>query len=378
LIRLDRIILREIRLPLVDEFRSARGVVDHRRALLLELHDSDGVSTWSECVAESQPTYAPETVNTCWVVLEQFIVPLVIGCDFESATSLHLQLGRNVRGNQMSRAAIEMGAWAVDALKQKMPLASLLAQKCGVEPRTTVDAGIAIGMQQSPNVLADRCRSAVREGYRRIKIKIEPHSDVSFARAARDAIQSAAALTVDANCSYTLDDPALDELDEIGLSMIEQPLGPDDLLGHAALQSRLKTPLCLDESISGADRAREMIALESARILNLKPGRAGGFSESVAIHDACVRAAIPMWCGGMLETGIGRAYNVALASLPGFTLPGDLSPSSRYWKRDVITRPWMMENGTLRVPLDTAGTGVEADESFIDSITVRRKELSSR
>jgi O-succinylbenzoate synthase len=258
-------------------------------------------------------------------------------------------------------------------------LAALLARECDAAPRGTVEAGIALGMFPTLEELGDRCRAALEDGYRRIKIKIEPGHDVDLAQTALATVEKKLPVSVDANASYSPDSiPALRKLDDLGLAMIEQPHAADDFMGHAQLQSLLRTPVCLDESVRDVNDANEMIALGSAKILNLKPGRVGGFTQSIAIHNRCAGAGVPLWCGGMLETGIGRAYNVALASLPNFTLPGDLSPSSRYWKQDVITEPWVMTNGTLEVPVDRIGTGVETDIEFIDHITVRKEEISRR
>jgi O-succinylbenzoate synthase len=230
-------------------------------------------------------------------------------------------------------------------------------------------------MQSSVDELIDRVRNALAEGYRRIKLKIAPGSDVEIVRAVREAVGKAAPLSVDANGSYSLENPAdldaLQALDEFGLVMIEQPLARDDLVGHARLARMLETPVCLDESVLDDSSVEDAITLGSAQIVNLKPGRVGGFTEALAIHDRCARADVPVWCGGMLESGIGRAYNVALASLPNFSIPGDLSPSARYWQRDVITRPWTMDlSGHVKVPLDVPGIGVEIDMDFVDSLSV--------
>jgi O-succinylbenzoate synthase len=242
-----------------------------------------------------------------------------------------------------------------------------------------VETGIALGMAESPDALATRARAAAAEGYRRIKVKIEPGRDVAYVAAVREALGSRMNLIADANGSYADDDRSLPALDAFGLAMIEQPLAPGDLVRHAALQRRLATRLCLDESITSAASAEDMIALGSARVVNLKAGRVGGFREALAIHDLCARAGVPVWCGGMLESGIGRAYNVALASLPNFTEPGDLSPSARYWARDVVSPAWTMDTeGRVRVPLDRPGLGVEVDRGRIDDLTVRSATLRAR
>jgi len=375
-IRLARLGLREIRLPLVEPFRTSGGVVEARRILLAELTDTDGHQAWSECVAEARPTYSPDTVDTCWLALTEWIAPSVLGIAFDTAGAVHAALERQVRGHHMARATVEMGVWALDALRQNLPLATLLSRNVGAMPRPWVETGISLGIQATPDALADRARAAFAEGYPRIKLKIEPGRDVAWVRTVRAALGPDATLSADANCSYTLDDPthvaALTALDTMGLTMLEQPLAHDDLVRHAELQRRLRTPLCLDESIRDAASTEAMLALGSARIVNLKPGRIGGFRQALAIHEMCGRAGVPIWCGGMLECGIGRAYNVALASLPNFTLPGDLSPSSRYWARDVVSPPWTMDaRGCVRVPLDRPGLGVDIDVALIDELTVR-------
>ena len=220
-------------------------------------------------------------------------------------------------------------------------------------------------------------RAALAEGYRKVKIKIEPGHDVEWLTAVRRALGDDAHLMADANNAYTLDDTdRLVALDELDLMMIEQPLAHDDLVRHAELQRKLRTPICLDETITSLDRAQDMITLRSGRIINIKAGRVGGFAPSLAIHDLCESRGIPVWCGGMLESGIGRAYNVALASLPNFTLPGDVSPSARYWARDIVTPAWTMRDGMVSVPLDAPGIGVAIDTEMIEAITVRREELA--
>jgi O-succinylbenzoate synthase len=388
MIRLSRIEMREIALPLATPFRTSAGTVDNRRILLLEMHDADGAVTWSECVAESLPTYSPETVDTCWHAISEWIAPAALHESFDSPDAFDATLARKVRGHRMARAAVEMGIWAMFAEREGISLATLVNEKtrcpaANRSPRVTVETGVAVGIQDSPDSLAERCVQAIDEGYRRIRIKISPDADVAWVRAVYDAVESRIPLGVDANCAYSLDNSqhvsALEALDSFGLMMIEQPLGHDDLIQHATLQRCISTPLCLDESITSVDRVAEMIALESARIVNVKPGRVGGFHQAIAIHDACSEASIPVWCGGMLETGIGRAYNVALASLPGFALPGDLSPSARYWAEDVIEEPWTMDpNGKVRVPLTRRGIGVDVNKQLIDRLTVRQATLTAQ
>ncbi|NLG60981.1 MAG: o-succinylbenzoate synthase, partial [Candidatus Cloacimonetes bacterium] len=250
-------------------------------------------------------------------------------------------------------------------------LAQLLG---GTQERIPV--GVSLGIQATPEALVERATAAAKAGYRKIKLKIEPGREIAFVAAVREALPDAE-LMVDANNAYTLDDAGLlAQLDDFDLMMIEQPLESEDLVRHAELQRRLRTPLCLDESITSVNRLEDMLRLGSGRIVNIKPGRVGGFTSSIAIHDMARANDIPVWCGGMLESGVGRAYNVALASLPGFTLPGDLSPSSRYWERDVVTPEWTMDaEGMVTVPRDVPGLGVRVDEDRIDDLTVRREEL---
>jgi O-succinylbenzoate synthase len=272
----------------------------------------------------------------------------------------------------MARAALEMGAWALAAEQEGIPLAKKLGGT-----RERIATGISLGIQDSPAAIVKRAQAAYAQGYRKIKLKIQPGQDVEYVRAVREALGSAVHLMADANSAYTLADADhLAQLDEFGLIMIEQPLGRDDVVRHATLQRRLRTPICLDESITDLDRAEDMIALGAGRIINIKPGRVGGFTTAKAIHDLAQSHGIPVWCGGMLESGVGRAYNVALASLPNFSLPGDLSPSARYWERDVVTPEWTMDReGMVRVPLDRRGIGVTVDVDRIDDLTVKHEVL---
>ncbi len=371
MIRLDSITLREIRLPLREPFRISSGVVAERRIALLELQDASGATAWSECVAGEWPNYSSETIDTAWIAIEAYVAPRVLGVRFDKPADVHATLERDFRGHQMAKAAVEMGMWGVAAAQAGVPLAQLLG---GIRERIAV--GISLGIQGSPAALADRASAAIAEGYQKVKIKIEPGRDLDYVRAAREALPSAE-LMADANNAYTLADAALlAELDSLDLMMIEQPLAHDDLVRHAELQRRLRTAICLDESITSLERAQDMVTLGAGRIINIKPGRVGGFHSSIAIHNYCQRVGIPVWCGGMLESGVGRAYNVALASLANFTLPGDLSPSRRYWQQDVVTPEWTMaEDGTMAVPLDRPGIGVDVDLERVNALTVRRAVL---
>ena len=372
MIHIDRITLREIRLALKEPFRISSGVVSERRVCLLELADAEGGVGWSECVAGERPNYSPETIDTAWFAIREWLAPRVLGRDFQRAELVWPALDQNVRGHNMAKAALEMGCWDIAARTEAISLSRLLGGT-----RDRVATGISIGIQASSDALVERATAAFAQGYRKIKVKIEPASDVDFVRAVRGALGSDVHLMADANSAYTLADAEhLAQLDDFDLIMIEQPLGRDDLVRHASLQRRLRTPICLDESITGAERAEDMIALGSGKIINIKPGRVGGFKVSKGIHDLCQRHGVPVWCGGMLESGVGRAHNVALASLPNFSLPGDLSPSARYWARDIVVPEWTMDvEGMVRVPLDRPGIGVDVNLDLVDDLTVRREVL---
>lgn len=372
MVHIDRIVLREIKLPLKEPFRISSGVVTDRRICLLELVDADGTVGWSECVAGEQPNYSAETIDTAWHAIREWLAPRVIGRAFEHPDAVFATLDVNVCGHNMAKASLEMGTWDVAARQAGVPLSKLLGGT-----RDRVATGISIGIQASPEALVQRARAAYEQGYNKIKVKIQPGADVAFVRAVREALGPSVHLMADANSAYTLADANhLAALDAFDLIMIEQPLSRDDLVRHATLQSYLKTPICLDESITSVDRADDMIALGSGKIVNIKPGRVGGFAVSRAIHDLCQTHSMPVWCGGMLESGIGRAHNIALASLPNFCLPGDLSPSARYWERDIVRPEWTMDaEGMVHVPLDRPGIGVDVDMDRVDDLTVRREEL---
>ena len=369
--RIETIELREISLALKEPFRISSGVQSHRRILLVRLA-GEGIEGWGESAAGEHPNYSPETVDTVWLAIRQWLAPRLLGRRCGSPEEVWPLLDRNVRGHQMAKAALEMAAWELAARAAGVSLAACLG---GVRERIAV--GISLGIQDSPAALVAKAAAASERGYRKIKLKIEPGSDVEFVRAVRLALGPEAPLMADANNAYRPEDAErLALLDELGLLMIEQPLAWDDLLRHAELQRRLRTPICLDESITSPERAADMIALAAGRIVNVKPGRVGGLLQSLAIHDLCASHGIPVWCGGMLESGVGRGHNVALASLPNFIHPGDLSPSERYWERDVVEPAWTMDaDGWMEVPRDRPGIGVAVDLERVEALTVRRDEL---
>lgn len=368
------IVLREVRLTLRRPFRISSGVQSERRILLLEVRGADGGAGWSECVAQERPNYSPETVDTAWWAVREWLAPRVLGREFRDPAEVGPALAEGVRGHRMARAAVEMGAWALDAERRGVSLSRRLGGT-----RKRVETGISLGIQDAPGALSHRVASAREEGYRRIKVKIKPGADRDYLAAAREAAGADTPLMADANAGYTpADAEHLASLDEFGLLMLEQPLDREDLLRHADLQARLRTPLCLDESLTAPERVEDMIRLDAGRIVNLKPGRVGGFAASRRIHDLCVEHDVPLWCGGMLESGVGRAHNVALASLPGFSLPGDLSASRRYWEEDIVAPEWTVEpDSTVRVPRDSPGLGVEVRRDRVEALTVRREELTA-
>lgn len=372
-ISITRISLREIRLPLRETFRISSGVTSSRRILLLELTDVDGASVWSECTASERPNYSPETIDTAWLAISEWAAPRVLGREFTCPGELYPVLAQDFRGHNMAKAAVEMGVWGLSAVREGVSLASKLGGT-----RDRIATGISLGIQSSPEALAEVAARAQREGYQKIKCKIAPGADIEYIAAARAVLGEEAPLMADANSAYTpADAEHLSQLDEFQMLMIEQPLAHDDLLRHAVLQRRLRTPICLDESITSVERAEDMLELGSGKIINIKPGRVGGITQTIAIHDRCAQRGVPVWHGGMLESGVGRAYNVAIASLPNFTLPGDLSPSARYWDRDIVIPEWKMDyEGWVTVPRDHPGLGVEIDVDSVDNLTVRERTLS--
>lgn len=362
--RIDRVILRTIRLPLRRPFRSAGGVTRDRTILLVEV-SGEGVRGVAECVAPETPHYTGETVETAGLVLEQYLVPAVVGVEFERAVEVGAVLDAAAAGHPMAKAAVEMAAWDAEARVRDVSLASLLG---GV--RESVPAGVAVGMAEDTASLLDRIGAHIDEGYQRIKLKIQPGRDHAVLQAVRERYPDVA-LTVDANGAYGPGDlETLQALDGYGLQYIEQPFGRDELTAHAALQEQLETPICLDESITSPGRCRDALALGACRVVNIKPGRVGGHGPALEIHDLCAAAGVPVWCGGMLESGVGRAHNVAVASLENMRLPGDVSASDRYWERDIVVPAFELgPGGTVAVPTGP-GIGVELDEEFVRSIEV--------
>ena len=366
-VKIDRAEIREIRMRLREPFEISSGVSHDRRVLLVALH-SGGIVAWGECVAGETPAYSYESTDTAWSILTGLILPRVSGSVMESPADL-LPVFEGIRGHPMARAAVEMAAWDLEAKACGASLASLVG---GV--RDSVSVGVSIGLQQTDAELHRRVADYIEEGYARIKVKIKPGRDLGMLRGLRDRFPDVP-LMADANSAYSLEDlPQLREFDELDLMMIEQPLAHDDYLDHARLQVEMETPICLDESIRSVRDAALALELGACRIINIKPGRVGGLSSAKAIHDLCVEHEMPVWCGGMLESGVGRAHNVALAALPGFTLPGDISASRRYWSEDIVTPEFVLDGGTVSVP-SGPGIGVEVREDLLDAWAVRQADF---
>ena len=365
---LRKLTLREIHLPLVEPFQTSFDTTTLRRILLLEA-DVDGVTGWGECTAGEDPYYCYETVETAWHIQRDYLWPILRGREFASAAEVW-DLFSRVRGHNMAKAGIEIALWDAEAKQRNLPLAKHLG---GV--REEISCGVSIGIQPSIAQLVGRVEKELAAGYQRIKIKIKPGWDIEPARALRERFPRIR-LMVDANSAYTLSDAAhLKQLDAFYLIMIEQPLGCDDIYSHAQLQRQLDTPICLDECIHDVEHARAAIETGACRIINIKLGRVGGHTAARRIHDLCQAKAIPVWCGGMLESGIGRAHNIAMSTLENFSLPGDVSASRRYWQADIIQpEVEVSKQGTIRVPT-APGIGYTPCLDRIESLTRRREVL---
>jgi O-succinylbenzoate synthase len=364
--RIESIELRHIKMELVSPFVTSMGTEYDEEHIIVRV-EGEGITGWGESVAEGTPFYSYETVQTAWHILKDFLIPSVLGKDLKDVAEA-IALYAKVRGHMMAKAGLEAALWDVFAKSQNISLSKMLGGN-----RQKVDVGVSIGIQSSESELIKKVEGYLAEGYKRIKIKISPGLDLQFIRALRKEFPGLI-LQVDANSAYTLNDIGLfKKMDEYGLSLIEQPLGYEDIFDHSKLQRELKTPICLDESIHSLDDTRAAIELGSCRIINIKPGRVGGFTESKLIHDYCASMKIPVWHGGMLESGIGRAGNVALASLSNFTLPGDISASKRYYKEDIVEPEFVVNpDGTMDVPVKP-GIGVEVNMKMLEKVTVYKE-----
>jgi len=369
-VKIDRLELRLLKLPLVHFFETSFGRIHEKHFIIVRV-EGGGAAGYGECVAEQDPYYSAETNDTVWHIIAGFVAPRVLGTAFSHPREVFPAL-RAIRGHHMAKAAVEMAAWDLYARQRGEPLARALGGS-----RDRIASGVSIGIQDSLDDLAAKVETELAAGYRRIKIKIKPGWDVDAVAMIRRRFGSIP-LMVDANAAYTLADADhLARLDAFDLMMIEQPLDYDDIADHAALQRRLKTPICLDESIHSIAAAREAIASGACRIVNIKPGRVGGFTESIRLHDLCAQHGIPVWHGGMLESGIGRAANIHLSTLPNFSLPGDIAGSKRYFNPDLIDPPIeVAADGTIAVP-DGPGLGVTIREERVERATLRRAKFEA-
>jgi o-succinylbenzoate synthase len=367
--RLDEIRLREIHLPLVHFFETSFSRTYSRRILLVETV-SEGLTGWGEITCGEHPFYNEEWTDAAWGIARDYCAPPLLKHTFQTAADA-FALTSHIRGHNMARGGIEAALWDLEARRNGVPL----WKQIGGGARREIPCGVSIGIQDSVEQLFEKIETELARGYQRIKIKIKPGWDINVVRQVRERFP-AIKLMADANSAYTLADTALlRQLDDFYLMMIEQPLAHDDLIDHAALQRQLQTPICLDECLRTAHHAGQAIALRAGKIINIKLGRMAGFAESKRIHDIAEAANVPVWCGGMLESGIGRAHNIALASLPNFVLPGDVSASNRYWKRDIIQpEVTITPRGTIELR-DEPGFGYAIDHDFLASVTVRQETL---
>lgn len=367
---IKEVILHLIKVSLKVPFTTSFGTMQTKEVCLVEVIDSSGISGWGETVTSNEPYYNEETTYTAVYILKNFLIPKVIHKEIKHPKEI-LSMLNFVKRNRMAKAALETAIWDVFAKKNKKPLYELIGGE-----NLEIKVGKSIGIQESPEKLVEKVEQFVKEGFRKIKIKIAPGKDIEYVDAVRNKFPNIP-LMVDANSAYTLKDiEQLKKLDKYNLMMIEQPLAHDDIIDHAQLQKELQTPICLDESIHSYEDARKAIELGSCRIINIKIGRVGGLYESVRIHDLCKQHNIPVWCGGMLETGIGRAHNIHMTTLSNFTIPGDTAPSSHYWTEDIVKPEITMENGIIKIP-NRPGIGYEVARDQIEKVLVYSEKIDS-
>ncbi|HWR35445.1 MAG TPA: o-succinylbenzoate synthase [Clostridia bacterium] len=366
--KIEAVTLREIRMPLVHYFETSFGRTTERRILLVTVH-ADGLEGWGECTAGEHPFYNEELIDTAWYVTQQYLAPALLAREVNAGCECPALFAR-VRAHRMAKAALENAVWDAEAVQKQVPLWKLVGGSLG-----EINTGVSIGIQESPEQLLEKVDGELASGYQRIKVKVKPGWDLNILERIRERWPEIL-LSCDANSAYSLADiDRLKQFDKFKLLMIEQPLWSDDIYFHARLQKQLQTALCLDESIHNARDAKAAIQLGACRIINIKLGRVGGFTEAIATHDVCKAAAVPVWCGGMLESGIGRAHNIAMSTLENFRLPGDVSASKRYWKEDVIEPAVeVSSNGTIAIP-DKPGRGYDVREELIEELTVRKETV---
>jgi O-succinylbenzoate synthase len=364
--KIERVTLREIRMRLKAPFETSFGVTQERRILLVEMI-ADGVSGWGEITALESPSYNPETTDTAWHVVSDFIAPVIVGRDLPSSADLP-NLLTGIRGHSMAKAGVENALWDIEAQQKGIPLWRLLGGT-----RDEITCGVSLGIRPTAASLVEKVQQEISCGYQRIKLKIKPGKDVEFVAAVRERYPKIM-LSVDANSAYSLGDADhLRKLDKFELIMIEQPLGWDDIYSHSRLQSQIRTALCLDECINNRQDANAAVAIGACKIINIKLGRVGGHTGARRVHDVCVERAVPVWCGGMLESGIGRAHNIAMSTLPGFTLPGDVSASSRYWTEDIIEPEVEVSSRGTITPPGAPGLGYAVKRKLVERFCVRSR-----
>jgi O-succinylbenzoate synthase len=372
-IDLERIELREIEMPLKAPFETSFGTATRRRILIIRVFDRNGAIGYGECTAPENPFYNHETIETAWSIITKFIVPILARSNISVSADISAALSP-IRGNRMAIGAVEAAIWDLESRLLDKPLWRHLGGT-----RNEINCGVSIGLQSSLEVLIEKVTQEVESGYQRIKLKIKPGQDIELVKKVRERFPEIL-LSVDANSAYRLeqDIKLFKALDDFDLLMIEQPLAAGDLLDHSKLQRQIKTPICLDESIICLADAKHALELDAARIINIKLGRVGGHFEAERIQNFALNHNTPVWCGGMLEAGIGRAHNIAMSTLPGFVLPGDVSASARYWHEDIIEPPvTVSENGTIEAP-SGAGIGYSVNEPLIEKLTSRKEDIPIR
>lgn len=375
MMKIERIDLYHLSMQLVSPFVTSFGPQLQRDCLVAAIH-SEGLTGWGECVATNDPGYSYETVGTAWHILSDFLIPALVGHEIAGPETLGPALSF-VRGHPLAKAALDQALWDLTAQRDSVSMSAKLAEPYPGRPKMRVPVGVSIGIQPSLQRTVEVIGEYYNQGYRRIKLKIRPGHDVAVGRVAREAFPDLP-IMLDANSAFRLEDAAVFQaMDDLNLLMLEQPLGYEDIYDHSRLRPLIKTPLCLDESIHSDDHARYALAIGACDIINVKPSRVAGWTEARRIHDRCQAAGMPLWVGGMLETGIGRAGQLALASLPGFTLPGDISATERYYERD-ITAPFTLnrEDSTMNVPVGP-GLGVEIDHDYLSAVTQRRESFTA-
>jgi o-succinylbenzoate synthase len=365
--KIESITLREIHMQLRSAFETSFGTMQNRRILLVEIV-ADGACGWGEVTAGEAPFYNSETTDTAWHVISEFMAPCLVGKQLQKACDFP-ELVSHIRGHEMAKSGVENALWDAEARLAGVPLSHLLGGSA-----LEIACGVSLGIRESPDLLVAKVEEELRSGYQRIKLKIKPGKDYDFVAAVRRRFPNIL-LSVDANSAYRLQDAEhLRKLDEFNLLMIEQPLNWDDIFAHAKLQPLIKSPICLDECIHNTRHALAAIGLKACRIINIKVGRVGGHTEARMMQTVCKEHGVPVWCGGMLESGVGRAHNIAMSTLAGFTLPGDVSASQRYWNEDIIEPAVeVTEKGTIRVP-QSPGIGYAVRRDRIDKLTVRQNQ----